>query len=157
MAKRYIVGLFASCLLSVLLCSSAMADSPGPGWEVFGRTSPTNLPPGGEGVLYMYFYNIGAGVASEAPTVVGVLPPGVEAIGGDQEELNSSAGPEADCAGTSVVTCAPAGSLVPGSGPPTPGSAYPSMIEVPIKVGTDVANVQQPEVQITVSGGEHRG
>ncbi len=81
--------MFAKCA-SVLLVLSAMvlwagsgvasASGPAPGWAIFTRTAPTNLPPGGNGRVDLYVYNTGAGTG-EYPTVTDELPKGVTATG----------------------------------------------------------------------------
>ncbi len=78
--------MFAKCvsLLLVLLgvmalsVASASASTPAPGWEIFTRMAPTNLPPGGTGQVDLYVYNTGAGTG-EGPTITDELPEGVTA------------------------------------------------------------------------------
>ena len=135
MLKRYGVMLVAVCVFAVLLCSSAVADSPAPGYEVFGRIAPTNLPPGGTGELFLYVYNIGGAEGSEGPKVTDSLPAGVKITGPGT----------ANCAETTVVTCTP--------GPIGAGNGIPTLIEVPISVENDVSNGSSAEDRVTVSGG----
>jgi len=135
--KRFDTVLLMACGLAGLFCSSAVADSPAPGYEVFGRIAPSNLPPGGTGMLFLYMYNIGGAADSEGPTVTDVLPAGVTATGGC---------PVTTIAGRSVVTCtnAPVG---------TSGGGVPALLEIPISVGSEVSNDPQPTDEVTVSGG----
>ncbi len=134
--KRYVLGLVAACILAALLCSSAVAGSPAPGYHVFGRISPTNLAPGGAGELFLYVYNIGGAEGSEGPTVTDSLPTGVKITGPGN----------ASCIETTVVTCK--------LGPIGAGNGIPELVEVPINVDSDVASGSSAEDRITVSGGE---
>ena len=141
MFKRHMTALIAVCVVGIVFCSSAVAGAPAPGWQVFARTVPTDLPPGGEGQLYLYVYDIGT-VASEAPTVVDTLPPGVEATGDDLQGASK-------CSGAEVVTC----TAMPGYGPPAPGGGEPTLIRLPIKVGAQASSGPRPLDRVTVSGG----
>src|SRR5580692_3623450 len=78
-----------------------------PGWNVVGRFGPTELDPGGYGLLSLYVFNSGGGeVVGGGPVVVSKLPAGLEAV----SEL--PAGPEAEateespgCSGVVEVSC----------------------------------------------------
>ncbi len=82
----------SSAILSVVLffavcCAQAMADtvSPGPGFEVIGNATPTDLPPGGEGVLNLYVYNTGGAPAPAGTVVTDRLPEDLTATSGEYE------------------------------------------------------------------------
>ena len=127
--------------LALLFVSFAAADAPAPGYEVIGRFAPTNLPPGGEGLLLLYVYNLGAGESTIGPTLTNVLPAGVVA---KTAEIKG-----AECTGTSVVTCHMAqiaSSGAPGLGAP----GGPVLIEIPVSVSNAPAN--EPD-RVSVSGG----
>ena len=138
--KRSVAVVFAAVTLMWLLASVAFADGLAPGYQVFGRVSPTNLAPGGKGMLFLYTYNIGGAAGSEGPTITDVLPKGV-----------NLAAPVPNCevktvADRNVVTCtnAPAG---------TPGSGAPGLLEIPIVAGPEAPSDAQAVNQVTVSGG----
>ena len=66
------VGVFAGGVL---------ADGAAPGWEVVGRFGPTELHPGGYGVLFLYVFNSGGeNSVGAGPVVVDELPRGLEAV-----------------------------------------------------------------------------
>jgi hypothetical protein len=136
MLKRCVMGWVVACTLTGVCSSLAMADAPAPGYEVFGRVAPSNLHPGGKGVLFLYMYNIG-GTTGQGPTVTDVLPAGVTATGGC---------PATTVAGRSVVTCTNAPVSAPGSG-------FPALIQIPISVGTEVPNEQETTDRVSISGG----
>jgi hypothetical protein len=93
MCKRYVSLLLLVAGLLALSSASASASAPtaAPGYDVLPRVSPTNLPPGGEGAIYLYIFDIGA--ANGTATVTDALPDGLTA--------NEGGG----CTGTTVVTC----------------------------------------------------
>jgi hypothetical protein len=82
MVRRFVVLMLGivSVLVALGMPESAYASQPAPGWEIFTRVAPTNLPPTGKGEIYLYVYNTGAG-EGEAPTIVDTLPAGVSATG----------------------------------------------------------------------------
>jgi hypothetical protein len=63
----------------VLVASAAAATKPGPGWALQSRSYPTNLKPGGTGLVVVQVFNTGAGSSSGTVTVTDTLPPGLEA------------------------------------------------------------------------------
>ena len=134
--KRFATVVVAACALAILLCSLAVADAPAPGYQVFARVAPTNLPPGGKGKLYLYVYNIGGVTNAEGPTVTDTLPAGVS--------LDSSGVNPDNCVGTTVITCHTS---------PTAGTGVPSLIEVPISVSNDASNEPQAVNRVLISGG----
>src|ERR1700684_2858695 len=60
-------------------CSAASSNAPGVGWMLTGNTFPTNLAPGGEGIVDIDVYNVGAESSSGTITVTDRLPQGVTA------------------------------------------------------------------------------
>ncbi len=90
MYKRYASLLLVAIGLLAVFSAPASA-SPAAGWQVLPRVSPSNLPPGGTGIIWMYLYDVGA--APGTATVVDTLPPGVTAT------------PGGSCTGTTEVTC----------------------------------------------------
>jgi hypothetical protein len=107
MFRRYLLVLTVVCGLAVVFAASALGDGPAPGWAVTGRFGPTNLPPGGVGILHLYVYNIGAGEATgKSPVLIDQLPEGLEAV----SEIKGSPKPEKyhespQCSGAKEVTC----------------------------------------------------
>ncbi len=76
--KRCLSVLLAVCG-SYVLCAQASATTAAPGFEITGRASPTNLPPGGEGDIKIYVYNLGAAPAAPGAIVTDALPEGLTA------------------------------------------------------------------------------
>ena len=142
MFKRFGLAILIACGLVFLFVSIAIADQAAPGYEVIGRFGPTNLPAGGEGLLFLYVYNIGGAVGSEGPTVTDMLPAGLEAV----SEVISSSGGESvglsgGCSESTVVTC--------HLGPIGTGGE-PVIIRIPVRVLADPSS--EPD-RVTASGG----
>ena len=59
---RYTLALsLVLTVLVILACASAAsAETSAPGWRIMGNTVPTNLPPGGEGIVQLYVFNLGS-------------------------------------------------------------------------------------------------
>ncbi len=155
LARRHLLTLVAlGAFAGVSLCSStaAFAEEARPGWEVFGRFAPTNLHPGGDGVLELYVYNTGAGTGSEGPTLVDKLPAGLEAVskvleGPEGEEAREGGKGEETpgCSGTTEVTCKLT-SLPPAGGPS-------ESVTIPVRVAASASNDTNPVDLVSVSGG----
>ncbi len=122
-AKRVSVLLVLGVVGLLVGSGSVWASTPAPGWEVFTRTAPTNLPPGGTGQVDLYVYNTGAGTG-DGPTVTDELPEGVTAtsaylfvgvaIGGF--DLYGPGSSEGECTvGSARVLSCTAGSVPPGA------------------------------------------
>jgi hypothetical protein len=132
--RGVVLGLVLCAGVSGALCGPVWASSEGPGWEAIGRFGPTDLPPGGNGVLFLYVYNVGAkAVPGEGPTVVDELPTGLEATGGPTE-----------CLGTTEVTCK-LGEVAPGG--------IPHELVIPVRVSASASNASEPVDIVRVSGG----
>ena len=156
MFKRYAAVLLVACVLSGLgglgAAAPASAVTAAPGWEIFTRVAPTNLPPGGEGLVTLIVYNVGA-AAGEHPVVTDTLPAGVlptkaEAIAGTVEGGTLGAGGGESSAGEcvvegQVVTCTVGRVSVGG------------VLKVKIYVGVESGVAQGSEVvnRATVVGG----
>jgi hypothetical protein len=123
-------GVLGLCVSS----AGAAPVSPAPGWEVFGTLTPTNLEPGGKGMLNLFVYNTGSIPSSaEGATVVDTLPEGLEAV------------PPANCSGKRVVTCHLEGERE--------ASGTPSEIEIPVNVASNASEMSDPVDSVSVSGG----
>ena len=144
MFKRFALSILVACGLVFSFTSVAFGDSPAPGYEVFGRFGPTDLPPGGTGALFLHVYNLGGAQGSEGPTVTDRLPVGLEAVNevvyeGEPTVLSGG------CSGGTVVTC----QLAPlGIG------GQPTIISIPVRVAA--SPLSEPD-RVTVSGGEALG
>ena len=134
MLNRTVLSILITCGLILTFVSFAVADNPAPGYEVIGRFGPTNLPPGGGGLLHLYVYNLGAGENTMGPTVTSVLPSGVVA---KTSEIKGGG----VCTGTSEVTCQMA---------PIAPSGAPIVVEIPVSVS---ATPGSEPVRMSVSGG----
>ena len=140
MLKRSVLSVLMACGLMFVFVSVALGDAPAPGYEAIGRFAPTNLPPGGEGLLVLYVYNLGGAQGSEGPTVTDRLPAGLEAINEVVYEKQSTILPK-ECSEGTVVTC----QLAPiGIG------GLPDIIRIPVRVS---ANPSSEPDRVTVSGG----
>ncbi len=112
-------------------CSAALAvGAPAPGWEVYGNFGPTVLTPGGEGKLYLYVYNTGAGEGGQG-VLTDTLPAGVKATGG------------AGCTGETVVECTVQSTRA--------SSGEPATVTIPVSVSPGASGEGVDEV--SVSGG----
>jgi hypothetical protein len=141
MFRRYLVLLFAICGLTLVFVSTAVADSPAPGWEVVGRFGPTNLSPGGQGILYLYVYNVG-GATGGPPIVTNVLPAGLVATGGES--------------GGSGVNCSTGRTVVCEMSPIAPGGE-PNVLEIPVSVEPGAESSTERLDRVTVAGGSALG
>ncbi len=92
MLRRIACSLFALALVGAVFAACGLADSPAPGYEVFGFSAPTVIAPGGEGILHFDIYDVGGAESNEPMTMTDVLPAGLERSGGP-------------CSGSTVVTC----------------------------------------------------
>ncbi|HEV3321559.1 MAG TPA: hypothetical protein VG147_05135 [Solirubrobacteraceae bacterium] len=72
--------LLAVCALGVCAAPALGAPAPAPGWGLFSFASPSNLPPGGVGVIQLDITNNGAEASAGPVTVSDTLPPGTSAI-----------------------------------------------------------------------------
>ena len=154
LATIAVLALFAAYAAAPV--DAAHAESTA-GWEATTHTWPTNLPPGGTGLIFVDVFNVGAANAEGVVTVTDVLPPGVVAT--DAGTLNFgkvSHEPQYwDCTGTTVVTCTsdpgtlsnfPGGAGVPAAfAPQTP------QIAIAVKIASQPSGTLTNEV--TIAGG----
>ncbi len=98
---KIILPTLLTALLGVAASTSGAASAaPGPGWALMGNTVPTNLPPGGEGIVELYVYNVGAGEATSSPVVTDTLPPGLTPVKAQVAEGRGSCG-----TASNTITC----------------------------------------------------
>ena len=150
-----LVAALAILACSGVLASSALADTPAPGWEVLATFTPTNLPPeGGEATLWVYAYNVGAASSSNM-TVVDKLPPGVTAIA-DAAAWGGSSAEGLSCTGKTTLTCVVTGSIggfgksnLAAGALAGPGVGAPIVVPVQVAKGVEGAASNR----VTVSGG----
>ncbi len=165
-------------IAALVLCAGwmplavAQAQS-APGWEVTSTSYPTDLKPGGHGMVMLEVFNVGAAASSGTITLTDTLPPGLTAtnagamgtLGGlveseeaeeEAEELSglrtSIAGYWShawDCTGATVVSC----TSRPGSRPMRPLGAVRVGIEVSVAAGAEGTAPNQ----VRVSGGGSAG
>ncbi len=131
MTKRLCLLLLSTIALVWSLAGTAEAE-PRPGWEIMGGFVPANLPPGGEGELELYYYDVGAGEGTA--TIVDTLPSGMTS--------NDPA-----CTLGEPVTC----TFSVGKG----GIGYhtePGWVRFPVKVASGASGVGSDKVSISGPG-----
>ena len=133
-------------LLGALVFSApAFAEeTAAPGWEVIGRASPTNLPPGGEGMIKLYVINAGAGYGVAGATLTDTLPPGLRAPHSGEVRVGSE--DVGNCTGESTVTC----KLIASS---KTLDIYTQTLDIFIPVKVEVDAPESEVNYVTVSGG----
>ncbi len=133
-----LLGFTLIALSSSAFSFSAVASADASGWQVIGRSVPTNLPPGGAGLIYLYVYNIGAVNATAGATLDAELPEGITATSFSAENE------EVVCTGTgsSSVTC----------GLPAVEAGRIEIITVHVAIGSKVPTGKTSS-EVTVSGG----
>jgi hypothetical protein len=145
MVKRLLLVSLASVVGGVVFVAPALGAGSAPGWQVFGRFSPTVLPPGGDGLLRLYVYNIGSATPTGAgPVLIDRLPAGLEAISEvtvpDVEPERESAG----CTGTTEVKC-----QLPAIAP----LLEPTEVLIPVHVPASIPDGLKAVDTISVTGG----
>jgi uncharacterized repeat protein (TIGR01451 family) len=155
-ALARIAALAIACALgafvSVSLASVARAEeTAAPGWRLTARSYPTNLPPGGHGILRIDVYNIGAAPSSGTVTVTDTLPAGVTATEAGGSEFDKVVHERWSCKGTTVVKC----TNIPGELPAIePGDSEGSIGVQSIAIAIDVpGGSPAASNQVTISGG----
>jgi hypothetical protein len=166
--KRSLVVVLVSCCALGVFAGGALAAGAAPGWEVMGRFGPTELHPGGYGLLHLYVFNSGSeNVLGAPPVLVDKLPKGLEAVSGfpaaglEQEPASESVG----CSGASEVTCElggiePLGEpdvvLIPVRVLPEalPLAGEPAPVDVVSVGGGGALGVARAEVPVLVGSGE---
>ena len=138
-----LVGILGGVGAAPASAESLCEQQPGrcaPGWRVFGRFAPTNLKPGGEAVLVLYVYDMGAVASSGTATLVDRLPEGLEVAGGPVGGVGLSGG----CTGVTEVTC-PVGTGQPGG--------VNQELTIPVRVAADAGGLPPQVDRVSVSGG----
>jgi hypothetical protein len=162
MGKMLWVGVLLCLAALYVSAEPAFAEIQGPGLEVDTEVWPTNLPPGGEGLIYLTVLNIGAANTSGVVTVTDTLPSGVTATdAGTQGEYAGDAPshePEDwECTGSHVVVCknnlVNLPSLTGGGGTPDNASeVHDPRIELVVKVAPGSSGTS-PNVVSAAGGG----
>ncbi len=145
------LGAAVGCLaLGVLRVSPAFAAAPR--WQLSSSATPTNLPPGGEGKIFVVASNLGDTEVNGATTPVSViaeLPPGLSAtaISGESFEPGTAAGrPKSG----GEVTCTPSSLSCEFKGTLSP---YGSLeIAIAVKVEKEAPSGADDEVRIEGGG-----
>ena len=171
MSKRSFKKVFLISLLAMsafmVLAGNASALEAKPGWESNTRMYPTDLKPGGKGIVVVQVFNTGAGSTNGPVTVTDTLPPGLEATEAGPLEAFGEINKEIvefyeenevsvnleqlrvwECSGTTVVTC--------HTGPGAGGVERPIESGFAGRIGIKVKAVGSPGTgtnRVTVSGG----
>ena len=149
-ARRHLLTLVAlGAFAGVSLCTSAaaFAEEARPGWEVFGRFSPTELHPGGYGLLSVYVFNSGGGGVSGSATLVDELPAGLEAVSEipeDPEAEQEATTESGECSGSPVVRCEVSNAQPVG---------HPALFNIPVRVSSGMQPTSSLVDLMSVSGG----
>src|ERR1700684_1201045 len=161
------IALLTLCVLTSLTVSASA--SPGTGWELTSDTRPTNLEPGGKGLVEIEIFNIGAGIPNGKVTVTDILPPGLTAVNAGQVHFSTEEGTNAgvgygiwrhstgrqpwECTGAHVVTCTTEPGLstftVAGGGA---GAAQPIQMAIAVNVASEPGVSGTFPNLVTVSG-----
>ena len=149
-ARRHLLTLVAlSAFAGVSLCTSAaaFAEEARPGWEVFGRFGPTELHPGGYGLLTVYVLNSGGGSVSGSATMVDELPAGLEAVSeipADHEAEQEYIVESGECSGSPVVRCEVSNAQPVGA---------PAVFRIPVRVSSGTQPTNSLVDLMSVRGG----
>jgi hypothetical protein len=146
---------YRTAMLSVLAIVAAWMLGPvcvaqATGWEATTHSLPTNLPPGGSGLIYLNIFKLGSQDSNGLVTVTDVLPPGLTATeAGTLHESQVGHEPGGwECTGTTVVTCTRSGLFAGGGGVPEPFHSAPQVaIAVAIAPGTSGTLLNQVSVE----------
>jgi hypothetical protein len=152
MFKRCAIVFLVACGALLSFSGAAVADAAAPGWTVTGRFAPTVLKPGGEGLLFLYVYDVGSVNGSGTVTVTDTLPPGLVAKEAFPTLISNGSEPfrlfngGIPCLGSArVVTC-----IVPAAGI----STQPQTIEIPVAVEADAEAAGEAGAnRVSITGG----
>jgi hypothetical protein len=161
LALVVLAPLLAVCAL--VFSGAAQAEIAAPGWDAVTSTVPTNLPPGGNGIVEIDLYNVGASSSSGTVTVTDVLPPrvtAVEAFGlgnfGNVESQGSQATNFWTCAIAAtdkrLVTCTRTSPIAPGGTTNLGGEMRTDRLGIPVTVAAGGSEVESNHVTITGGG-----
>ena len=148
--RRHLLTLVAlGAFAGVSLCTSAaaFAEEARPGWEVFGRFGPTELHPGGYGLLSVYVFNTGGGSVSGSATLVDELPAGLEAVSevpADPEAEQAQIAESGECSGSPVVRCEVSNAQPVGA---------PAVFLIPVRVSSGMQPTSSLVDLMSVRGG----
>jgi hypothetical protein len=152
MLRKLVPFLLSLCCVG-MLAGPASAASPKPGWKVNGRTFPSFLKPGAEGLIAIHVHNVGAQPSSGPITLTDTLPPGVVEL--EAGRLVSQLGilhEGWECSGVTVVTCVTNTSELPEIGPGDSGSNA-LLEQVGILVRAEPGASGTGTSHITIAGG----
>jgi hypothetical protein len=152
MTTRRLRASLAACALAVLAAACGVmpaSASAAPQWTSEVLQGPTNLPPGGRGMIRIYPENLGPDPSTGFPTISFQLPPGV---------LRGTPAPalfqQWVCSGVSLVTCtnpANASIAVPAH-TYTQVSSAPRLLHVVVELEPAAPEGVHP-FEVTLSGG----
>ncbi len=170
-------ALLAAALCAVACSRASAAPREHPGWELSATHYPTNLAPGGAGVISIDAFDVGAARTSGPITVTDTLPSGVTATqAGEFREWSN--GPEVaeqrwDCSGNgpgeapaileaTVVTCtndpAELEFLEAGGGAPNTSGPFPEpSVGIAVTVSPDAPQGASLNRAAVVGGGAAAG
>ncbi|MGA7704012.1 MAG: hypothetical protein WB998_03845 [Solirubrobacteraceae bacterium] len=89
-----LVALTACFVGFVVAAPAAMAENL-PGWELNSHSYPTNLPPGGAGLVEIDLYNIGGAPSTNGAMLTDTLPVGIEGV--SEEGWTCTTGAQSVC------------------------------------------------------------
>jgi uncharacterized repeat protein (TIGR01451 family) len=151
------------------LGTPALAAS-GPGWYLTGRSYPTNISPGGTGLIELQVFNVGAADSNGTVTVTDTLPAGLEATEAGELRFAGGISPSFlqiehnlwHCTGTTVVTCTSDPANMPhiaggaggstGAAPP-PGEGPNHVPQIAIAVRALPGAPEDEQNRATIAGG----
>lgn len=146
--RRYLPVLLAICGACVC-CSQASAMSAAPGWNVIGRAVPTDLPPGSEGDLKFFIYNVGGANSRPGATLTDTLPKGLTATKAYVSKLFGTGESLGNCTvATPVVTCELPEAEIVGS----QENDEVLMVFIPVKVSPEATGSVTDHVSVQGGG-----
>ncbi len=146
-SARVVGVLVGGVLLAVSVgVSLASAETLAPWWHLHLGARPTNLPPGGEGVLAVTATNLGDAAVQgggDPVTLTDTLPADVTVNSVESPAGILGSDGEAECSGSTVVVCTFTGSLPP----------YENLeIRIHVTVGAGAASGELNAVSVTGGG-----
>jgi hypothetical protein len=139
MLKGSMLGFFTVLLAACSFSAVAQAEASAPGYEVLGYFNPTDLAPGGTGVLDLLVYDVGGESSSGPVKIVDRLPDGVLASSAPVHE----GCPNLTGVGTSEFVCE-----IEGLQP----AFVPIKVEIPVGVPTGLSGQAVDQVEIAGGG-----
>lgn len=146
-----VAALSIACAIGAFAPAAHAEETAAPGWQLTARSYPTNLPPGGHGILRIDVYNIGAAPSSGTVTVTDTLPAGVSATEAGGSEFDKVVHERWSCKGTTIVKCTNIAGELPAIDPgDSEGSIGVQSIAIAIDVPTTSPTVPN---EVTITGG----